>query len=129
MLVLSRKTGQEVRIGADIQVKVLEIKRGRVRLGFSGPVDVPIHRDEVYQRIERNSRSRPAAAALCENSAAGETTDARRPQPALRAARAPPSRPGTATRREGHFAAQVSSEQPPVLPERSPVSNRPNGIR
>jgi carbon storage regulator len=51
MLVLSRKTKEAVRIGENIEVVVLEVHGDRVKLGFSAPVDVPIHRGEVYVRI------------------------------------------------------------------------------
>ncbi len=47
MLVLSRKSGECVRIGESIEVKVLEIDGGRVKLGFSAPADVHIQRDEI----------------------------------------------------------------------------------
>jgi len=52
MLVLSRKQGQRVRIGQFIEVTVLESHNGRVKLGFSGPPEVPIHREEVLARLE-----------------------------------------------------------------------------
>ena len=51
MLVLNRKQGERVIIGDDIQVVVLEVHHNRVKLGFSGPAEVPFHREEVYQRI------------------------------------------------------------------------------
>jgi carbon storage regulator len=51
MLVLSRKCGQRVRIGQNIEVTVLESRNGRVKLGFTGPPEVPIHREEVCQRV------------------------------------------------------------------------------
>ena len=51
MLVLARKLGEAIRIGQNIEVKVLSIHRGRVRLGFSGPPDVPIHREEIHREI------------------------------------------------------------------------------
>ena len=47
MLVLSRKKGECVRIGPSIEVKVLELRGGRVKLGFFAPPDVAIHRDEI----------------------------------------------------------------------------------
>jgi carbon storage regulator len=47
MLVLSRKKGERVLIGQDIYVKVIEIKGDRVKLGFEGPNEVPIHREEL----------------------------------------------------------------------------------
>ena len=58
MLVLSRKQGQRVVIGKDIHVTVLEVRGDRVKLGFEGPVEVPIHREEVSERIAQAS---PAA--------------------------------------------------------------------
>jgi len=54
MLVLSRKADQSVVIGSKIQIRVLEIHRDKVKLGFTGPPEVPIHRAEVYQRIQAN---------------------------------------------------------------------------
>jgi carbon storage regulator len=52
MLVFSRKPGQQVVIGRDIVVTVLGVKNGRVKLGFSGPAEVPIHRQELAERLE-----------------------------------------------------------------------------
>lgn len=52
MLVLSRKPGERVAIGSNIFVTVLEVRGNRVRLGFVGPNDVPIHREEVRGQIE-----------------------------------------------------------------------------
>lgn len=54
MLVLTRKPGQRVRIGDDIEVTLLEVSGDRVRLGFSAPPEVAIHRQEVYERIVHN---------------------------------------------------------------------------
>jgi carbon storage regulator len=47
MLVLSRKKGERVVVGQDIYVKVIEIRGDRVKLGFEGPDEVPIHREEL----------------------------------------------------------------------------------
>lgn len=47
MLVLSRKIGEVICIGDEIQVVVLEVKGGRVKLGFAGPRDVQIRRGEL----------------------------------------------------------------------------------
>jgi carbon storage regulator len=51
MLVLSRKNGERVRIGQSIQVTVLECHNGRVKLGFSAPPEIPIHREELASRV------------------------------------------------------------------------------
>lgn len=53
MLVLSRKTNQEICIGDDIRVMVIEIRGDKVRLGVSAPRDMPVHRHEVYDAIKR----------------------------------------------------------------------------
>lgn len=50
MLVLSRKPGERVVIGGEISVTVLEVRGSRVRLGFSGPHEVPIIREEIQGR-------------------------------------------------------------------------------
>lgn len=50
MLVLSRRVGETVRIAENIEVTVVEIKHGKVRLGFRCPQEVPILRQEVYDR-------------------------------------------------------------------------------
>jgi len=55
MLVLSRKHGEKIMIGGSIEVTILEIRGDRVKLGFSGPPDVAIHREEVFRRIESES--------------------------------------------------------------------------
>ncbi len=66
MLVLSRKNQESVVVGgADgvhrlLKVKVLEIKSGRVRLGFEVDSNIPVHRLEVWERIHGNGDGLPA---------------------------------------------------------------------
>jgi carbon storage regulator len=62
MLVLSRKRGEAIRIAATVEVTVLEIRRGQVKLGVSGPREIPIHREEVYRRISDRREDRSHAA-------------------------------------------------------------------
>jgi len=57
MLVLSRKEGERISIGPEIEVTVLGIHKGRVRLGFLGPPEVPIHREELQRRIGSDEAS------------------------------------------------------------------------
>jgi carbon storage regulator len=58
MLVLSRKTQESVVVGGSdrfermLKVTVLEIKSGKVRLGFEADAEVPVHRAEVWERIQ-----------------------------------------------------------------------------
>ena len=48
MLILSRKQGQRIMIGDDVVITVVEIDRGKVRLGIEAPQQVHVHREEVY---------------------------------------------------------------------------------
>ena len=64
MLVLSRKTKESIRIGKQIKVTVLEVRGNRVHLAIDAPRELPVHRQEVFERIaaEEDSKSVPAAA-------------------------------------------------------------------
>ena len=53
MLVLTRSPSQEIRIGHDIIVRVLDVKGDRVRIGIDAPNEVSVHRQEVYHEIEK----------------------------------------------------------------------------
>jgi carbon storage regulator len=53
MLVLSRKRGEHIRIGDNIDLTVLEVRGNVVRLGFTASGQVAIHRQEVYDRIQK----------------------------------------------------------------------------
>lgn len=53
MLVLNRKLGERVFICKDIVVTVVGVHGGRVKLGFDCPGHIPVHREEVYQRIHQ----------------------------------------------------------------------------
>ena len=57
MLVLSRKSGERVLVGEDIEVVVLEVDGGRVKLGFSAPRHVPIFRAEIHQELAESLAS------------------------------------------------------------------------
>lgn len=63
MLVLSRKKGERVLIGRDIYVKVVDVRGDRVKLGFEGPDDVPIHREELAVQIATEALFGQCAAA------------------------------------------------------------------
>jgi carbon storage regulator len=51
MLVLARRVGENILIGDDIVVTVLELNRDQVRIGIRAPRSVSVHREEVYQEI------------------------------------------------------------------------------
>lgn len=52
MLVLNRKVGESVKIGNDIEVKVVAIEGGQIKLGIEAPRDVDIHRQEIFESIQ-----------------------------------------------------------------------------
>jgi carbon storage regulator len=54
MLILTRRIGENVRIGEDVVVTVLGVNGGQVRLGVTAPRDVEVHREEIFERIKRD---------------------------------------------------------------------------
>lgn len=52
MLILTRRTGESIKINDDITITVLSCVGAQVRLGITAPKDVEVHRDEIYQRIQ-----------------------------------------------------------------------------
>jgi len=64
MLVLSRKRGERIVIGDDVELVIINVRSNRVKLGFRAPSDVAIHRGEVLQRIREekgNHQERPVS--------------------------------------------------------------------
>ena len=53
MLILTRKTDEEIKIGTEITVKILAISEGQVKLGFSAPADIEIFRGEIYENVKQ----------------------------------------------------------------------------
>ena len=51
MLILTRRTGESIMIGDSVEVKVLGIRSGQVKIGVEAPKDMPVHREEIFNRI------------------------------------------------------------------------------
>lgn len=58
MLILTRRVGESLMIGDNVNVTVLGVKGNQVRIGVNAPKDVAVHREEIYQRIQQE-RSDP----------------------------------------------------------------------
>jgi carbon storage regulator len=56
MLVLSRKANETIRIGDNICIRVVSVEGGCVKLGIDAPLQVSVHRGEVYERIQEENR-------------------------------------------------------------------------
>jgi carbon storage regulator len=65
MLILTRRPGESIKIGDEVTVTVLGIHGNQLRLGFSAPRHIAVHREEIYERIQaaRVARLSPVAEA------------------------------------------------------------------
>jgi carbon storage regulator len=53
MLILTRRLSESVKIGDEVTITVLGMTHNQVRIGVSAPKSIPVHREEVYERIRR----------------------------------------------------------------------------
>jgi carbon storage regulator len=59
MLLLTRKLGENIRIGDDVKITIVEVKGNHVKLGIDAPPSVKVHREEIYERIQQENRRAP----------------------------------------------------------------------
>lgn len=57
MLILTRRVGEAVVIGDDVTITVLAVRGSQVRIGVSAPKELTVHREEIYERIQREQPS------------------------------------------------------------------------
>jgi carbon storage regulator len=53
MLILTRRLGETITIGNDVTITVIGVKGNQVRLGINAPTEIPVHRAEIYEKIQR----------------------------------------------------------------------------
>ena len=57
MLILTRRPGESILIGDDIEVTITSIDQNKVRVGIKSPAQIPIYREELYRRIQKENRA------------------------------------------------------------------------
>ena len=60
MLVLSRQKNESIIIGDDVEITIVDVRGDKVRLGITAPKNIPVHRREVYDAIQREKRKKQA---------------------------------------------------------------------
>lgn len=73
MLVLSRQRDESIVIGDNVVVTIVDIRGDKVRLGIQAPGEIPVHRQEVYEAIQRENRKTVAPPAVAASPDASET--------------------------------------------------------
>jgi len=67
MLILTRRVGETLKVGNDVDVTVLGVKGNQIRIGIKAPKNIAVHREEIFDRIQREAelaqRSDPASSA------------------------------------------------------------------
>ncbi|AWI51997.1 carbon storage regulator [Actinobacillus minor 202] len=59
MLILTRKTGESLFVGDDVEITVLSVRGNQVKLGVNAPKEISVHRQEIYQRIKKAEENPP----------------------------------------------------------------------
>ncbi|MDQ0214952.1 carbon storage regulator [Oikeobacillus pervagus] len=57
MLVLTRKTGEAIQIGDNIEITILSVKGDQIKIGINAPKNIEIHRKEIYLEIQNENKN------------------------------------------------------------------------
>jgi carbon storage regulator len=60
MLVLSRQKDESIMVGDNVEITIVDVRGDKVRLGITAPKDIPVHRREVYEAIQREKKEKQA---------------------------------------------------------------------
>ncbi|MBN2271897.1 MAG: carbon storage regulator CsrA [Sedimentisphaerales bacterium] len=89
MLVLSRQRDESIMIGDDVEITIVDVRGDKVRLGITAPREIPVHRREIYDTIQREKAAAAEKAATgkaertseAESDAVAEEQPEKEPQP------------------------------------------------
>ena len=81
MLVLSRQRDESIIIGDNIVVTIVDIRGDKVRLGINAPTEIPVHRQEIYEAIQRENLRASQIEPKDTRGLKGSTSQPRRPHP------------------------------------------------
>ena len=61
MLILTRRVGEALMIGETTKVVVLGVKGGQIRLGINAPKEIQVHREEIFDKIQKEGETKPSS--------------------------------------------------------------------
>lgn len=75
MLILTRRIGETLMVGDEVTVTVLGVKGNQVRIGVNAPKEIAVHREEIYQRIQKEKNGGVQTAPVSSAATSSDDTD------------------------------------------------------